>query len=273
MKTLENQTLLYDKDCPLCQAYTSGFIKTGMLDKQGKKPYSDLSEEEQTFVDIKRAANEIALVDNKNKTVLYGIDSLLRVIGNSFPFIEKIGKSKLVNYLLKKMYSFVSYNRKVIIPNKEEKGTFLKCVPDFNYRYRLLYILFATTITVATLYNYSKHIAILPEANITREILLALGQIVFQFLFIYKLDKQTKLNYVGNLMTVSLIGSLLLLPILIANSFIKIHEMAILSWFAFTVLIMFTEHFRRLKILNLSGYLSLTWVIYRAIALYIILTS
>ncbi len=32
MKTLENQTLLYDEDCPLCQAYTSAFVKTGILD-------------------------------------------------------------------------------------------------------------------------------------------------------------------------------------------------------------------------------------------------
>lgn len=53
MKTLENQTLLYDKDCPLCQAYTTGFIKAGMLDKNGKKPFSNLTNEEQNFIDNK----------------------------------------------------------------------------------------------------------------------------------------------------------------------------------------------------------------------------
>ena len=37
MKTLENQTLLYDEDCPLCSVYTTGFIKNGMLDVNGRK--------------------------------------------------------------------------------------------------------------------------------------------------------------------------------------------------------------------------------------------
>ena len=80
MKTLENQTLLYDEDCPLCSVYTTSFIKSGMLDQNGRKPYCQLAPEDQSFVDIKRATNEIALVDNENKTVnrldLYNISYL-----------------------------------------------------------------------------------------------------------------------------------------------------------------------------------------------------
>ncbi len=55
MKTLTNQTLLYDEDCPLCRAYTSGFIATGMLDEKGRKPYSELTDEERIFVDSHRS--------------------------------------------------------------------------------------------------------------------------------------------------------------------------------------------------------------------------
>ena len=131
MKTLEQQTLLYDKDCPLCQVYTSGFIKTGMLDKNGRKPFSTISTEEQTYIDINRASNEIALVDTKNKTVIYGIDSLLKVLGYRFPIIEKIGHTKPVKFLLKKLYSFISYNRKVIIPSPENKSKALQCFTKF----------------------------------------------------------------------------------------------------------------------------------------------
>jgi hypothetical protein len=36
MKTLTNQTLLYDEDYPLCRVYTSGFIKAGMLGQNGE---------------------------------------------------------------------------------------------------------------------------------------------------------------------------------------------------------------------------------------------
>jgi predicted DCC family thiol-disulfide oxidoreductase YuxK len=272
MKTLENQTLLYDEDCPLCQAYTTGFIKTGMLDKNGKKPFSNLTEDERNFIDFKRASNEIALVDNKNKTVIYGIDSLLKVIGNSFPWIEKVGNVPPVKYLLKKLYSFISYNRKVIIPNQNTNTTALQCVPSFNYKYRIIYILFTIVITALTLHNFSNLITNLPRGNFGKELAISLGQIVFQALFLLKIEKRNLVNYIGNLMTVSLTGALLLTPILILNQFINIPQIIILIWFAFVVLFMFMEHSRRIKILKLPTILSYTWVIYRAIVLLFILT-
>lgn len=271
MKTLKNQTLLYDEDCPLCNLYTTGFIKAGMLDKNGKKPFSNLSEEEQIFIDIEKAKNQIALVDNKNKTVIYGIDSLLKVIGYSFPWMERVGQISPVKLLLKKLYSFISYNRKVIIPNKEENEKVLQCVPTFSYKYRILYIIFAAVITALTLYNFSAIIPDLPKGNLTRELILAFGQIIFQSLFLIKFDKEKILNYAGNLITVSLFGCLILTPILVLNQFFKIPEIIIFGWFGMTVLVMFIEHYRRIKLLELPNFLCYTWVIYRIIALIIIL--
>ncbi|MFH7017875.1 hypothetical protein [Flavobacterium sp. FlaQc-47] len=271
MKTLENQTLLYDEDCPLCSLYTTGFVKSGMLDKNGRKSYCQLSEEEQNFVDLKRAPNEIALIDNNTKTVTYGIDSLLKVVGFSFPFIEKTGKIKPIHFLLRKLYSFVSYNRKVIIPGPINEENKLQCTPDFSYKYRFLFIGFALTITSFVLFRYSNLILNLPKSTIFRELILAFGQIVFQGLFLLKADKKTIMNYAGNLMTVSLMGSLILIPILLLNQFINIPQILVLSWFAITVLIMFKEHFRRIKLLKLPFYLSYTWVLYRILALLLIL--
>ncbi len=271
MKTLENQTLLYDEDCPLCKAYTKGFITAGMLDENGKKPYCQLSEEEEIFIDVKRASNEIALVDNKNKTVLYGIDSLLKVIGFSFPWMEKIGNLKPINFILKKLYSFISLNRKVIIPSKKKVGIKLECIPDFNIKYRFIYIVLATICSAFTLFNFSELLTKLPKTNISREFILAIGQMVFQSLFLLNKDKKTILNYLGNLMTVSILGSIILLPIIILNLIVKLPEIIILGWFACTVLIMFLEHSRRIKILELPKHLTYTWVLYRIIALVIIL--
>ncbi|MDQ6529497.1 hypothetical protein [Flavobacterium sp. LHD-85] len=271
MKTLENQTLLYDEDCPLCNLYTTGFVKSGMLDENGRKSYCQLSAEEQNFVDLKRALNEIALVDNKNKTVKYGIDSLIKVIGFSFPLIEKVATIKPIHYILKKLYSFVSYNRKVIIPGNAKEENKLQCIPDFNYKYRFLFLGFALTITTFVLFGYSNLILNFPKSTITRELILAFGQIVFQSSFLFKFDRQTILNYAGNLMTVSLMGSLILTPILILSQIVQLPQMIILGWFGVTVLIMFLEHFRRIKILKLPFYLSFTWVLYRILALILIL--
>lgn len=169
------------------------------------------------------------------------------------------------------MYSFVSYNRKVIIPGSIKEENKLQCVPDFNYKYRFIFIGFALTITTFVLFGYCNLIQGLPKSSFLREAALAFGQIIFQSLFLFKLDKKTVINYAGNLMTVSLMGSLILVPILLLNQLIDIPENLILGWFGITVFIMFIEHFRRIKILKLPYYLCYTWILYRILALFFIL--
>ncbi|MGB3608067.1 MAG: hypothetical protein WA775_03755 [Psychroserpens sp.] len=271
MKTLENHTLIYYKDCPLCQVYTSGFITTGLLDQNGRKSFSTISLEEQDFIDVNRASNEIALVNNTNKTVVYGIDSLLKVIGIRFPIIEGIGRTRPIKFILRRLYSFISYNRKVIIPSKVEPSEPLQCLPSFNTKYRLLYLLFASIITMLTLFQFSKNISLFPQGQLLREAGITIGQLLFQGLLIYKLDKKTVINYFGNLMTISLMGSLMLIGILILNWFVAMSETLFLIGFGTTVIVMFLEHFRRIKLLKLPSYLSYTWVLYRVLVALLIL--
>lgn len=271
MKTLNSHTLLYDEDCPMCNIYTSGFIKSKMLDSNGRKPFPKITATEQNYIDVERAKNEIALVDNLNKKVFYGIDGLLKVIGNSFPIVEKIGNFKPVNFLLKKLYKFISYNRKVIAPSTVKTTDTFHCVPLFNIKYRTLYIVFSTLLTAVILWQYSKMIVFLPTATFLREVLLAVGQIGFQYIFIRQYSIQQQFNYLGNLVTVSIIGSLLLLPILLVNQFIILNPYFILAWFGLTVSVMILEHYRRVKILEMQKTLTFTWILYRIIALIIIL--
>ena len=246
MKTLENQTLLYDEDCPLCRVYTSGFIKTGMLDKNGKKPYCQLSKNEQEFIDIKRASNEIALVDNENKTVLYGIDSLLKVIGFSFPWMEKIGNLKPIKFFLKKLYSFISYNRKVIIPSKIKKEINLQCIPDFNFKYRILYILFAVLISSLIVNQYFFSFSIL------KIISLFIVLILFQSTLILIYSKEIILNYLGNFSTSILVGSFLLLPMSFLNSTINLSKISLDSYFYITLVIVIIDILRRIQIIKFN---------------------
>lgn len=246
MKTLENQTLIYDEDCPLCRVYTSGFIKAGMLDENGKKPYCQLSDEEQNFIDVKRASNEIALVDNENKTVIYGIDSLLKVIGFSFPWMEKIGNLKPIKFILKKLYSFISYNRKVIIPSKIKKEIKLQCVPDFNFKYRILYILFAVVSSSLLLNKFNDNLTIL------KTILFTTVLILIQSIILFKLSKKIMLSYIGNFTTSILFGTLLLLPIIVLKSFINIPENTFHFYFCFIISITIIDIVRRIQIIKFN---------------------
>lgn len=270
MKTLKNNTLIYDKDCPMCGIYSSSFIKSGMLDVNGRKSFSCLNENDKQIMDLNKASNEIALIDNENKKVIYGIDSLLKIIGFSFPWIEKIGKISVIYFFLKKFYSFISYNRKVIMPNiKPIKSK--DCVPSFNVKYRILYLLFAIVVTAYILNLFSEFFINYSKLNLGLIFLLFLGQIIFQILFIANKSKKVILEYLGNLTTVLLAGSLLLIPLKIVTYILNLSENTILIYFGFTVVIMFLEHFRRVKILNLTHLLSFTWILYRVIILAFIL--
>nr|WP_322625212.1 hypothetical protein [uncultured Flavobacterium sp.] len=272
MKTLKQQTLVYDKDCPLCRAYTAGFVKTGMLDENGRLPYADLNTDTCTFVDADRARNEIALIDHKSKTVTYGIDSLLKVLGHSMPIVEKLGKTKPMYFILKKLYSFVSYNRKVIIPSGKS-NTEVRCIPDFNLKYRIAYIVFAGLLTALALYRFSQlmnyGMAILPFYF---ELIFAFAQIPFQKLLLIKENRETQFEYFGNLMTVSLFGSLLLGVGMIAETIVTIPVESHTLWFLITATIMFFEHLRRVTLLQLPARLCISWLGYRfLILLFIIL--
>ncbi|CAL2105174.1 conserved membrane hypothetical protein [Tenacibaculum sp. 190524A02b] len=271
MNTLENHTLLYDKECPLCNFYTAGFIRANMLDKNGRQPFNQLKSLKIKNIDVQRATNEIALVDTKTNKVIYGIDSLLKVIGNSFPLVEKIGNVKPIYFLLQKLYSFISYNRKVIIPAELKKKEELVCEPDFNVKYRLLFIVLSIGITFYSLRYFSPLIKNLPSLSLTGEFLLAIGQIVFQSLFFLGKNTKTTINYIGNLMTVSLFGSLGLLQLILLNAIITLPQFIVLSSFFGIVSFMFFEHKRRLKLLELPSYLSYTWILYRIIVLLILL--
>ncbi len=259
-RTLENQTLLYDADCPLCRVYTKGFIDAGMLDQNGKKPYCQLSIEEQNFIDVKRASNEIALVDNINKTVIYGIDSLLKIIGFSFPWMEKVGHWKPMKFFLKKLYSFISYNRKVIIPSKVNKEIKLQCIPEFNFKYRFIYIISAWLISSLIAFNFFQLLP-LEYFNFYKILFGIFIQIPIQSAFLLKFDKQVIMNYIGNLITISLFGSLVLMPIVIASIFFNLNSTFNSIYFIITIIVLIYEHYRRILVLELPKFLILIWVV------------
>ena len=98
------------------------------------------------------------------------------------------------------------------------------------------------------------------------------GMLFFQYPFIYKKNWSLKLDYYFNMLLVSLIGSILLFPILIFNFYSNYSDTFNLSYFFTVVLLMFFIHKKRVAALKLPKLISYTWVLYRVIILIIILT-
>lgn len=268
MKTLKNHTLIYDDECPMCNLYSKGFTKCGMLDEEGREAFTEITLRNKTLIDFNRAKNEIALIDHNRNEVVYGLDSLLLIIGNSFPLLEKIARMKPLYWFFKKLYSLISYNRKQIIPSQKD-DTEQSCVPDFNLKYRVAYIILVVIFSAYILSVFSGKVNLNLERNFMREFAICLGQILWQTIFLKAYLKDKIWDYLGNMMTVSLIGTLLLIPALM-TSFTPVFYMI---YFGIVVLIMFVEHIRRCRILKLNYLPTISWILFRITALVLIILS
>lgn len=261
MKTLKNHTIIYDDECPMCNLYTSAFLYAGMLDQDGREAFSNLKTGGYNL-DIKRASNEIALVDKNDQTVTYGIYSLFKIVAHSFPFFKTLFEHRFFQLLVMKLYLFVSYNRKVIVPGKKFEA-YNSCTPSLNMKYRVIYIIFAWAATSLILFYYSNLLGeFIPDSSISRELLICGAQVFFQGAIVGYFNKSRLIHYLGNLMTVSLGGAILLLPMLLLSKFTSSH-MLFLTYFMIVMSVMLAEHIRRVKILELPLLISVTWVLYR----------
>jgi hypothetical protein len=270
MKTLTDHTIIYDDECPLCKEYTKAFVKIGMLDKSGREPYSKMINGNHLNIDWNRARNEIALVNKKDNTVKYGVDSIETIICNSFPVFKVLFKARLFRFFIDRLYLFISYNRKVVAPGKGGEGS-STCIPDFNVSYRLAYLVFAWFFTSMILVFYSKLAApLFPASDFTREFLVCGAQVFFQGAIVFFVRRDRAIHYLGNMMTISVVGALMLVPTFLLVEFIK-SNLFYIAYFLVVVVFTFFEHLRRVKLLGLPWYISATWVLYRLIVLCIIL--
>jgi hypothetical protein len=270
MKTLNDHTILYDKECPICDFYTSAFINTGMLDQNGRVAFTDADALIKRYhVNRETACDRIALVDLKTGKVKYGIQSLICIVCYRFPFLVGLFNLGLVQFLAGCLYSFISFNRKVIIPGKDIDDV-NACKPSFSFRYRVLYITLTWFLTSIILARYASHLTpFIPATNFSREFLICGGQILFQSVVILIINRKRYFDYIGNMMTISFAGSLLLLIPLALTSVIN-NPLIYAGWFMSVVCIMFFEHIRRTSLLKVSWILTLSWVLYRVIVLTLI---
>jgi len=259
--------LLYDEGCPLCNWYTKAFVKHDFISNETRLPYSQAVLENKLQFNHELAKNKIALVNAENNETLYGIDSLLYILGTKMPWIQKIGQWEPIHFLLVQIYSFISFNRKAIAP-VHVCETNCSCDPSVSYFWRIIYILFATSIIHFSVgYYFFQFLNAHLVENPVPDFILFGSQFVFQFASFRLLKQRDFYTYAGHLTTVSLIGALLLIGIglvltLLQNLGINIGLLAPLG-FGVVLTAMFLIHYTRIKKLGFSGYLTLSWIIFR----------
>lgn len=251
MKT-SNHILLYDDYCPLCVWYSGLFVKYKLLDPTNRQPFSTANEKLLSLIDFEKGRNEIPLIDQTNGTVTYGLDALLILLGKSFPFIKKAGNIQPVYWFLRKLYKFISLNRKVIVAKKCHSGS-IDCSPEFNISYRLL--LPVVAVLAVFLSAGSVHHSILSRisfytASYTQLQIAAALFITIMYASAFLLRFHKAIECIGQVSVVILIGLLLYWPVLLLNTLITIPGWILFLYIVCIILIMGKEYFRRMRYID-----------------------
>lgn len=227
METKENTLMLiYDDSCPMCDLYTKSFVKAKWINQRCE--FSRVNPEVSKIIDNSKCKNEIPLYNPENNSVIYGIDALFYILQQQFTFLTAIFRSTPVLYFFKKLYFFISYNRRLIAGSLPSKKGF-DCTPDFNLKYRLLYLVFSSGISFA----FYQSANALPIA-----IVISTALITLSFFHARQMD------FLGHTFTVFIISGFVCFIL----KYIPVpHLNSILSSSVFVYLF-----FRRLKIIRLT---------------------
>ena len=264
----ENKVIVYDDACPMCSLYTGAFIKCGLLGRQGRVAFSSLAKAD--GFDIVRAKEEIPLLDTNGRETLYGVDSLVYILGQRFSFVPAIMKVKPVNYFFRRLYKMVSFNRRVIIPSRPSaKG--IDCAPPFSLKYRIAFIVFAVVLSSFITYLFGRSAAgcFLLDAHRSGLAMLLIAGTgwVLQGATALVFLENKKLEYLGHMCVVMIMGVLLLLPSIIAGSLTGTTHAAIPALgFALSSGVMLWQHLRRVKYIGASQLWTAAWFLHLQIA-------
>ncbi len=201
MKNLAHKIIIYDDVCPMCKAYTEGFVHLGWLPLENRVGFSQVPQTILDQIDSDRARHEIPLFDTETGETLYGKDALFFILGEQMPVLKPLFKYPPFRAIIFCFYQIITYNRRIIAGSPTPKNGF-DCAPDFNTFYRWLYIGLAATFGIFLMRHFNQIVDIQWVA-IFSLILVAILRGLFLKNF------KTKTAYFGHFATVFLIVSIL----------------------------------------------------------------
>ena len=258
----DENIIIYDDYCPMCDIYTNAFIKTGFLTKNGRQSFSTIDSNLLEKIDLERSKHEIPYLNTKTGQVWYGIDALLEILGAKIPLIKTIGNIKPVRYFLLKLYKLISYNRKVIVAKKTNLDCF-DCSPNFNTFYRIFYLILALSINSLLLIPLYK--IVFSKMPIFQLNIVQFEGYHFALVFINLsiaslLSFKNGVDYLGQVATLSLQGMLVWLPSIILFAITQQLPLIFiyLNLFLGTIFLLY-DYLRRMKYLEI--YPTKKWII------------
>ncbi len=242
------KAIIYDGSCPMCQAYTKGFVKWGVLADEHRIAFSELQPDQaRRYLDVNRSRHEIPLVDLGGGETLYGVEALVYLLSQRIPFIEKAMQNPLVFNLIKKLYSFISYNRRVITATSSANQD-IDCAPDFRLSHRLHFIIFSALTSSLVAWRFGVSVGYYFSSLVGKAIGISYltGCCILFLAVACVLKSQKRMEYMGQLAMLLLIGTLALLPGL-ALTTLTHQPVWLLGSAVVSLVLLYTESVRRVR--------------------------
>ncbi|MFN0083716.1 MAG: hypothetical protein ACKVOM_14505 [Ferruginibacter sp.] len=140
-------------------------------------------------------------------------------------------------------------------------------------KFKLPLIFICTVTTAFTLSQYANLVQHLLSVkyNWLFELVMVIGMVLFQWAFINKNSRDVVTDYLLKMLQVSVIGSVLLWPLLFMNRYYNFADTTNIIYFFAVVTIMFFIHKNIVAKMELPFYLSYTYILYRFIILLFII--
>jgi predicted DCC family thiol-disulfide oxidoreductase YuxK len=262
----QKKLLLYDAECPFCVAYTSAFIKAGILQADERRPFSALNADVfLSRVDEQRQGNEIPLVDVSGGATVYGVDALLLLLGRRWPRLPKVFAKGMLRRIVDSLYAIISYNRRILLP-RQYSTLKHSCAPAFSIKQRLRLIFVCIVVAVLVTAAFGGAVAGasgMPATAAKVAALIACGTgWVMQMSIAVIVLRRNALDYLAHLAVLQLIGVMVLLPALAVLPFFPAAGLVTAAvCVALSSTVMLRGHIKRISVLGYSPLWTLSWAL------------
>ncbi len=199
---MTSKILVYDGDCPMCDAGSALALRVLRLPEERRRPFQSFEGEMAGRLLAAGMQDEMAVIDPASGEIRTGIPGILGLLHETRAgWVARLLDRPWLHPALSAAYHLIAYNRRTIAPPKRKPAFVCACDPEYRpgWLLALIALLLGFTLAMAALFG-----AVVLIAAGSAWVLLFLAALAF--------PRETRLPFLGHLGMVMAGGLLVLIP-------------------------------------------------------------
>jgi predicted DCC family thiol-disulfide oxidoreductase YuxK len=271
--TTSGKTLIYDGDCPMCNATVGLLLRLKLLRSEQALSNHHLSPDDLQSVRAAGIRNQLVVLDPESRETRSGIDGILWIVGENTGNHLAIRLLSLpgIRHLLRWGYQTVSYNRRVISPPRRQ--IVCDCEPEVTLARRLTLVVPTLVLVVLMTALFGAAVFLgwqlgdAPSGAVFMCVAAGSGWVALVAAALVLLRGEQRIDYVAHLVVTMFVGVLALVPASLLALVLPRPALIVLDGLSVLVsfLMMFAMQRRRVAAISLSSRWLWAWVIALAV--------